>query len=302
MKADRSRYSNPSSNSCTRFSSSETGLHRLSIPKFLKKGEYIQVNSQILPNDDSRPHQKVPDMYISALSKDVARLAGDVGVEPLQEGSVCLNARVAPDLRGPAVLGPVGVDVSPAGKVVRLDHVDQAGEVLNGGSRVRGSRGLDTRLGNPLGLGGEVDVDEDVGVEDVTFAVDGVADRETDVVVEDGEAWVHVSCCDHMNVKSELTLVVDDIVTGIENLSGTTDGVVHEGNVGDLANNLVDVAVGGRVSLVVKGIEVKLGVVGVGVEVAGDFIVRAEEVLDAWRWLEANNTVKRPRILTWGTD
>lgn len=57
--------------------------------------------------------------------------------------------------------------------------------------------------------------------------------------------------------------------------------MVHEGGVGDLAaNDLVDVAVGGRVSLKVERVGVEARLVGVGVEVARDLVVGADEVLD----------------------
>lgn len=186
------------------------------------------------------------------------------------------------------MLGPVGVDVGPAGKVVGLDHVDEAAEVLDGGSGVRGGRGLDAGLGNPLGLGGEVDVDEDVGVEDVALAVDGVADGDADVVVEDGEA-LRVGVSWQFDLRGmifwvryvELTLVVNDIITGVESLSGSTNRVEHEGRVGDLAaNDLMDVAVGGRVGPEIEGVGVEAGLVGVGVEVARHLVVGADEILD----------------------
>lgn len=85
------------------------------------------------------------------------------------------------------MFGPVGVDVSPAGKVIFLDHVDQTREVLNSSiSVVRGGR-LHAGLRNPLGLSSELDIANDIGVEDVALAVSGVADGNTDVVVENGE-------------------------------------------------------------------------------------------------------------------
>lgn len=236
------------------------------------------------------------DVRTSSLTKDVARLASDVGVEPLQQGSVGLNARVTPDIRGPAVVRPVRVDVRPASEVVFLNHVDEAAEVLDGGSRVGGGRRLDTRLSNPLGLLGEVDVDQDVGVENITLAVDGIADGDANIVVEDGEAFggVNYRFLVRRVHKGEygLTLVVNNIITGVEGLGRAADGVEHELGVGDLAaDEVVDVAVGGGVDSVVEGVKVELGVVGVGMEVAGDLVVGADEVLDVGVLLEVLSQV-----------
>lgn len=85
---------------------------------------------------------------------------------------------------------PVRVDVSPASKVILLNHVDQTREVFNCSVRILRRWRLNSGFGNPLGLGCEFNVDDDIGVEGGAFAVGGAADGDADVVIEDGKAYV----------------------------------------------------------------------------------------------------------------
>lgn len=87
----------------------------------------------------------------------------------------------------PSVRVPVAVDICPGGEVISLHHISNTSQVVNEVVLVSNRRRLDGRLSNDLGLGGELDIFQDIRVESLSYAIAGRSDVEADVVVEDGE-------------------------------------------------------------------------------------------------------------------
>ena len=80
------------------------------------------------------------------------------------------------------------------------------------------------------------------------------------------------------------TLIVYYLGTRVDQRSLPSNWMIHEGNVRDL---VTDHAAHMReccwIRCEVKGTRVERGRIGVGVEVARDFVVNTEDVLDVWK-------------------
>ena len=159
---------------------------------------------------------------------------------------------------------PVAIDIRPPDKTMTLNHIAHPTQIVDETISTVCCRRLRSGLGDEFRFRRPGDIGEQIGIGSSAGAVGGGADKEADVVVEDGEGYV-----------------VDNVVARVKGSGLAADGVVDEGSVGGPSgDNGADVAIGGWVSGKIESRWVEGGGVCVCEEVGGDFVFDPHEVVD----------------------